>query len=550
MTTPFEIADRLTESYSDLSPILATTNGVAGRDHLWDDFSPDGEAAKADLRAATIAELVPFLEDEDPIQSAAARVIVGYFSLLNRRYQSGYWKRDLNHIYSPFQRARDTFDVASKDGAQAWDNIVSRLSTFGEPLAGYRECLQVGLEEGEVVALRQASSLVEQVRSVAGDDSRFIGYPDLAAAAGGDPVRVADAVAEARSAAAQLADWLENEYLPAADPRDAIGEDRYLEGSEYFLGMDLDPNETYEWGWSEVDRLRREMRETSAEIDPDRSIEEVIELLDTDPSRSAPDHQAFARFVKRIQDEAVEQLDGSAFDVPDEIREVTVNIAPPGGSLGAWYHNPSEDFSRPGSIWYAPGERTRIPYWGEVATAYHEGFPGHHLQVGVAMLQREKLSRFQRHFIWYSGSGEGWALYAERLMDELGYFANPEYRLGLLASQLFRSTRVVVDIGTQLEKKIPAGAPLHAGEVWSYALAVDYIERIGLQARDVAESEVKRYLGWPAQAISYKVGEREILDIRAQAAARARENFDLKAFHRRLLEAGAIRLDDLREAMV
>jgi len=549
MTTPFEIADRLTESYSDLSPILATTNGVAGRDHLWDDFSPDGEAAKAELRAATIAALVPFVEDDDPIQAAAARVIVGYLSMLNRRYQSGHWKRDLNHIYSPFQRARDTFDVVSKDGAQAWDNIVSRLSTFGEPLAGYRESLQMGLEEGEVVARRQAASLVEQVRSVAGDDSRFIGYPELAAAAGGDPVRVADAVTKARSAAAELADWLENEYLPAADPEDAIGEDRYLEGSEYFLGMDLDPHETYEWGWSEVDRLRSEMRATSAEIDPDRSIEEVIELLDTDPSRSAPDHQAFARFVKGIQDEAVEQLDGSAFDVPDEIREVTVNIAPPGGSLGAWYHNPSADFSPPCSIWYAPGERTRIPYWGEVATAYHEGFPGHHLQVGVAILQREKLSRFQRNFIWYSGSGEGWALYAERLMDELGYFANPEYRLGLLASQLFRSTRVVVDIGTQLEKEIPAGAPLHAGEVWSYDLAVDYIEKIGLQVRDVAESEVKRYLGWPAQAISYKVGEREILDIRAQAAARARGNFDLKDFHRRLLEAGAIRLDDLREAM-
>jgi uncharacterized protein (DUF885 family) len=314
--------------------------------------------------------------------------------------------------------------------------------------------------------------------------------------------------------------------------------------------MDLDPHETYEWGWSEVHRLMADMKATAAEIDNTRSIEEVIDLLETDPDRSAPDHEAFARFVSEIQSRAVAQLDGSAFDVPAEIREVTVNIAPPGGSLGAWYHTPSEDFSRPGSIWYAPGERTRIPYWGEVATAYHEGFPGHHLQIGIALVQREKLSRFHRQFIWYSGAGEGWALYAERLMDELGYFENPEYRLGLLSSQLFRSTRVVVDIGTQLKKVIPSDAPLHAGQVWNYDLAVDYIERIGLQPRDIAESEVKRYLGWPAQAISYKVGEREILDIRRLAQAGSVNGFDLKDFHHRLLEAGAIRLDHLREAMI
>jgi uncharacterized protein (DUF885 family) len=226
---------------------------------------------------------------------------------------------------------------------------------------------------------------------------------------------------------------------------------------------------------------------------------------------------------------------------------VTVNLAPPGGSLGAWYHAPSEDLSRPGSIWYALGERDRIPHGQEVATAYHEGFPGHHLQVGVAVLQRERLSRFHRLFVWYPGSGEGWALYAERLMDELGYFGNPDYRLGLLASQLFRSTRVVLDIGAHLEKRIPEDAPLHPGETWNHEIAVDYMVEIGLQAPDVAESEVLRYLGLPGQAISYKVGEREILEIRSRAMSMP--GYDAKDFHRKLLEAGAIRLDQLRERM-
>ena len=549
MPTPFEISDRLTESYADLSPSLATTYGIPGRDHLWDDFTPDGEAARADLRSEAVSVLAAHLDHPDPVQARAARILVASLETANRRFRSGHWKRDINHIYSPFQRARDTFDVVAKDDAEAWGNIIARLSTWGEMLDGYRSSLQVGIDEGATAARRQVLSVIGQFRSVAGAESRFAEFPSMAAAGGGDETRVAEAVDLARAASAEFADWLEGVYLPQADPSDAVGRERYLEGSEYFLGMDLDPDETYHWGWSEVHRLLGEMKVTAAEIDPDRDVEQVIDLLETDPARSAPDHQAFALFVEGIQIRAVEQLDGTAFDVPPEIRDVTVNIAPPGGSLGAWYHAPSEDFTRPGSIWYAPGSRTRIPYWQEVSTAYHEGFPGHHLQVGFAVLQREKLSRFHRLFIWYSGAGEGWALYAERLMDELGYFENPEYRLGLLTSQLFRSTRVVVDIGLHLEKEIPSDAPLHADEPWDYELAVDYMEKVALQPRDMSESEVLRYLGWPGQAISYKVGEREILDMRREAMSAGGDFFDSKDFHRRLLEAGAIRLDHLREMM-
>jgi uncharacterized protein (DUF885 family) len=544
MTTVFQICDRLTEAYADLSPIAATFAGVRGRDHLWDDLSPEGQAAKRSFLAEGVAALEPHLDDPDPAQAAAARVVSAYLQTELRRNERGHWKHDLNHLWAPFQTARDTFDVVPKDGAAAWESIAARLSTWGDMLEGYQASLQSGVDEGEVVAERQVRSVIDQVRSVAGDESRFAGMPARAAAVGGDEAKVAAGVTEARSASARFADWLEAEYLPRATSVDAVGRDRYQVEAEYYLGMGIDLDETYEWGWSEVQRLLDEMRSTAAEIDPDLSIEEVVHLLDTDPARSAPDHRAFADFVMAIQAEAVDQLDGSAFDVPSEIRDVTVNLAPPGTSLGAWYHAPSEDLSRPGSIWYALGERTRIPYWQEVATAYHEGFPGHHLQVGVAVLQRERLSRFHRLFVWYSGSGEGWALYAERLMDELGYFENPEYRLGLLASQLFRSTRVVLDIGIHLGKRIPDDAPLHVDETWDHDIAVDYMVKVGLQAPDVAESEVLRYLGLPGQAISYKVGEREILAIRREAMAR--DDFDPKEFHRQLLEAGAIRLDQLR----
>jgi uncharacterized protein (DUF885 family) len=330
-------------------------------------------------------------------------------------------------------------------------------------------------------------------------------------------------------------------------PQDGVGRERYLEGVDEFVGMSIDLEETYRWWWDEVHSIRAEMKRTAAEIVPSAPVQEVIELLEKDPERSAATRDDFVEFVSGIQQQAINQLAGRHFDVPDELKVVTVNIAPPGGSLGAWYVSPSEDFTRAGSIWYAPGGRERLPYWQEVSTAYHEGFPGHHLQVGTAVLQKERLSRFHRLAIWYAGSGEGWALYAERLMDELDFFEKPEYRLGLLASQLFRAVRVVVDIGCHLGLSIPDDAPLHGGDRWDYERAVDYMNLVGLQPRDMSESEVTRYLGWQGQAISYKVGEREILAMRERA--RKEPGFDARDFHRRFLDAGAIRLDHMWEVM-
>lgn len=550
MTTPFEISDDFTERWADLSPITATSMGISGRDHLCTDFSPEGAARRLDLYRETAADLRPHLSHGEADQAFAAKVLSGWLDQTIENHEDGKWARDLNHIHSPFQWIRDVFDVMPRATAADWACIEARLRGFDEMLDGYRRSLAVGVDKDDTVALRQVESVLEQVERAAGDHSRFDRLPRQADSVGVDDGPISSAVEHAKTACAAFAAWLRAIYLAAARPEDAVGEERYLIGADKFLGMRLDPHETYSWGWEEIHRIRAEMVETAATVDPDKGVEEVIELLETDPDRSAATRDEFVAFISDIQEQAIEQLSGEHFDVPDELRTVTVNIAPPGGSLGAWYMGPSEDFSRPGSIWYAPGERGRLPYWQEVSTAYHEGFPGHHLQVGTAVLQRERLSRFHRSVIWYPGSGEGWALYAERLMDELGFFEKPEYRLGLLASQLFRSVRIVVDIGCQLQKRLPDDAPLYAGEVWNYEIAVDYMDRIGLQAGDIAESEVKRYLGWWGQAISYKVGEREILDIRDRASSAAGPGFDQREFHRRLLEAGAIRLDHLREELL
>jgi uncharacterized protein (DUF885 family) len=550
MTTPFEISDRYTEAWATLHPISATAYGIAGHDDECGDWSPESHARSADLSRSVRAELTPHLGDADPTQAFAAKVLCRELDTFVEQYEANEWRRDLNHVASPFQNIRDVFDVMPKVSPEDWESIRARLAGFAGMLDGYRRSLAEGVAAGDTVASRQAESVAEQAAFAASESSTFLTFPGLAADAGYDSESIESAVSDARRGCAEFADWLRSEYLPAADPSDAVGEERYLRQADHFLGMALDPHETYDWGWSEVRRLRAEMASTAAEIDSDMSVSEVVHMLDTDPTRAASTREEFVEFVSAIQQKAIAQLDGEHFDVPDELKAVTVSIAPAGVPLGAWYVGPSEDFRRPGSIWYAPGERKSLPYWQEVSTAYHEGFPGHHLQVGATIFQREKLSRFHRAVIWYPGSGEGWALYAERLMDELGFFEKPEYRLGWLSSQLFRSIRVVLDIGCQLEKRIPDDAPLYDGEVWDFERGVDYMNLVGGQARDVSESEVKRYLGWWGQAISYKVGEREILSIRDDAMVRDGAAFDRKEFHQRMLDAGAVRLDHLREALI
>ena len=228
-----------------------------------------------------------------------------------------------------------------------------------------------------------------------------------------------------------------------------------------------------------------------------------------------------------------------------------MKIAPPGGFLGAYYISPTEDFSRPGSVWYAldPSEE-RVPYFAQVSTNYHEGFPGHHLQEGIRRYMGDQLTRLETTMIWYSGFGEGWALYAEQLMLELGYYEKPEYVFGKYAEEMLRACRVVIDIGSHLGYSIPNDQPFHPGDAWTFETGVEMLTDYATQTRAYAESEMTRYLGWPAQAISYKVGERIILELREEMRRRLGSEFDLTAFHAKILGAGAVGLDQVRDVVV
>ncbi|HUF85565.1 MAG TPA: DUF885 domain-containing protein, partial [Acidimicrobiia bacterium] len=324
---------------------------------------------------------------------------------------------------------------------------------------------------------------------------------------------------------------------------------RYSRRARAFTGMTLDLDETYRWGWDELHRIEHAMGEVAERILPGEGVGAVIEHLESSPARSIEGADALRQWLQDLMDRTVAELDDVHFDIPEPVQRVEAMIAPPGGAAAMYYTPPSEDFSRPGRTWYPTLGKTRFPLWKEVSICYHEGVPGHHLQVGQVLYLADELTRFQRSLAWSSGHGEGWALYAERLMGELGYLDDAGDEMGMLAAQAMRAMRVVVDIGLHLELPVPAGDEHHGGETWTPELALPFAIEHSKMPADFMASEVDRYLGWPGQAISYKVGERVWLGARDAARRRLGDRFDLKEFHRHALDLGNMGLAQLEREL-
>lgn len=547
MSTPFDISDRLIDELARANPLMASFWGLEGDHGSWGNwFSPEGAEERLELARRYLAELGPHLDHPDREQRIAARAVASELESWVTNHELGAHYMELRHLGGPMTTIPNVFNLMRSGTPEADDDILRRLETVGEAFAGVRATADAGIEAGKVVARRQVESVMRQARHLAGDGSAF---DDVAARIEEtvDGSRLDAALASAKQAAAEFADWLESSYLPHAAGSDGVGADLYRHALADMVGKDIDPTDAYEWGWEELARLISEMNRIGNEIVPGASWQEVRERLESDPEGLAHTTDELLDFVRRVLDQAVSDLAGTHFDVPDEIRPLEVKLAPPGGALGVYYTGPSEDLSRPGSVWYALGDRTTFPLYQHRSTAYHEGFPRHHLQIATVRYLKDRLSRAQRLLVGTSGYAEGWGMYAEVLMGELGYLAEPSQYFGMLAKQMYRASRVVVDIGLHLGLDIDPSSAIAPGEKWTFENAVEFMAHYGMQDRIGAEAEVLRYLGWPGQAPTYKLGEREFLALREDARSRLGDAFDLKEFHTRVLTTGPMRFDDLRE---
>ena len=551
MTEIFDLSESWVREYADLDPYAATMWGMRELEDRMPDYSPGGFEARIEHRRRGLDRLAAARpeSEHDRLAAAVMREILEDEASLD---DAGDWLRPLHVFGSPVQHLREAFDLMTFDTEADWEHAAARMEALPEAAQNLIATLDEGTRRDVMAAPRQALACAEMADKWAGrngDGSYFHRLVGEYAGPNGLGDRLGAAASTASDAFAGLAEYLRDTYAPSSTEPDAVGRDRYVLHARTHLGMDVDPEATYEWGWEELARIEADMAETARRIDPNKTLDEVFELLNSDPGRAIEGPEQLRAWLQELMDRTIAELDGAHFDIPGPVKTVQAMLSPPGTAAAMYYTPPSDDFSRPGRTWYPVRNLTRFPIWTEVSTCYHEGVPGHHLQSAQVVYRRDRLSAFQRLYGWVPGHGEGWALYAERLMAELGYMENPDYLLGQLEAQRFRAVRVVVDIGMHLELEIPQDQPFHPGERWTPELALEFmLARTSLDP-GFASSEIDRYLGWPGQAISYKVGEREWLSIRDAASRAQGDAFDLKAFHSRALDIGPVGLARLRAEM-
>ncbi|MEU8571284.1 DUF885 domain-containing protein [Streptomyces pathocidini] len=548
---PRQVADGYVDALIGLDPILGTFLGVRESSGLLPDLSPAGQDALADL-ARTTLEALAAAESRPGADSDAERRCA---RLLRERltaelavHDAHEGLRAVSNIHSPAHSIREVFTLTPTETAEDWAAVAERLRAVPAALDGYRASLAAGLDRGLPAGPRQVATFIDQLDDWVGKDRSW--FAEFTAAGPQELRTELDmAAALATGAFADLRDWLRATYAPAvAGAPDTVGRERYARWSRYWNGTDLDLDEAYAYGWSEYHRLLAEMRTEAEKILPGaKSPWEALAHLDVH-GRHIEGVEEVRVWLQGLMDEAIEALDGTHFELADRVKRVESRIAPPGGAAAPYYTQPSVDFSRPGITWLPTMGETRFPVYDLVSTWYHEGVPGHHLQLAQWAHVADRLSRYQATVGMVSANAEGWALYAERLMDELGFLTDSERRLGYLDAQMMRSTRIIVDIGMHLELEIPADSPYHPGERWTPELAREFFGMHSGRPADFVDSELIRYLGMPGQAIGYKLGERAWLKGRetARAAHASRgEAFDAKQWHMAALSLGSLGLDDL-----
>ncbi|MFI9392252.1 DUF885 domain-containing protein [Streptomyces bauhiniae] len=547
---PRQVADAYVDDLIALDPVTGTYLGVRESSSRLPDYSPAGQEALADLARTTLARL----DEAERLPGADSDAERRCGRLLRERLTAELAMHDahehlraVGNMHTPGHSVRDIFSVTPQETEEDWAALVERLRAVPAAYEGYRASLALGLERGLYAAPRPTATFVEQLTEWA-DTGEGRGWFEDFAAAGPEALRAEldEAARAATASVAALRDWMRGVYAPAvADAPNTVGRERYARGARYFNGTDLDLDEAYAYGWAEFHRLLGEMEKEAQKVLPGAETPWVALAHLDKHGRHIEGVDEVREWLQGLMDRAIADLDGTHFELAERVRRVESRIAPPGGAAAPYYTGPSEDFSRPGRTWLPTMGETRFPVYDLVSTWYHEGVPGHHLQIAQWAHVAENLSRYQATVGMVSANAEGWALYAERLMDELGYLTDAEERLGYLDAQMMRAVRVIIDIGMHLELEIPADSPFHPGERWTPELAEEFFRAHSSRPADFVVSELTRYLTMPGQAIGYKLGERAWLLGRERARERHGDSFDPKAWHMAALSQGSLGLDDL-----
>lgn len=518
-----------------ISPTLATQIGIDGHDGELQDFSPEYWDRVADRMRDLIADVDALNDstddsddedDFDDVDNLTAAILRDRLCMKLELHHRGELLRQLNNIASPIQEIRDSFALMPRVTEQDFDAIASRMSRIPAALAGYRESLAEAASAGDVASHRQIDAVINQCEALGESDSQLdeLGLPPES-----------KIVEEAKAAFTQMADWLSTELGPKSPHDDAVGRERYELFAELFHGRNVDLDEGYAWAQEELKRTVDKQKQIARKLYDDDSVAAAYRHLNQDERYTIHGTDNLLAWMNSVNEDVA-----NVFPIPEGMPPVECAIDR-AGSGGIFYTPPSDDMIRPGTMWWSvPEGQETFHTWQELTTVFHEGIPGHHLQHAYALLNRGELNFWRRSVCWNSAHGEGWALYAEHLMD--GYREDLGYRMGLLDSMRLRLARVMVDIGVHLKKTTPEGTG-----VWDAQYAKAFLRDNTAMAEANLAFELDRYMGWPGQAPSYALGFKDWIDLRDQALSRGMTQDE---FHTKALSLGSMPMDILAHAIL
>lgn len=539
-----ELADRWLEGLFETFPHYATMWGAAlGPHDRLPEHTPEARARWEALEDSILASLEAIDPGELPADSAAA-LTHGFLRELIRNDQAyrvcamHLW--NVSPAYSGWQQ-----EMAQLAGVQpvgtpeqneaAWRRFSELPRYIDQEILNLRE----GLRNGYSAPKHNVRGVIAQLEAMLAapvERSPFVAMapdsvPEFRAK------MAALVVSSIRPAIARYHDFLEAEYLSAArediaiaaNPNGAAG---YEAAIEYYATISIAPNAVHATGLEQGAAIRAGIEDIARRSFGETDVARALNRLRSDPGFLLGSREQLLDISRAAVERARAAVPAYFGNVPRagvEVRPVP-EFAEAGAPAG-FYNAGAEDGSRPGVYFINLRDAAKNSRAGVEATAFHETYPGHHLQCTIA-LEREGLHAVQR-YVFLSGFGEGWALYAERLADEMGLYTSDVDRIGLLSNEAFRAARLVVDAG------------IHALG-WTRDRAIDYMLSNTAESRSAIEAEVDRYIAVPGQATSYMLGNLEIRKLRDEASAALGDRFDLRTFHDRVLENGTIPLSMLR----
>jgi len=456
----------------------------------------------------------------------------------------------LNTFYSFYSAALDANSGLAITRVSDYEDYIARIRDFGryfdENIANMREGIRTGFVLPKIVVQGIAPTVRAQVYK---DPTKSSLYKPFAEMPASIPVaeqqRLRDDGKEAIEqfaipAFARVADFLDGDYLKAAS--DTIGAEEMRGGSDYYrhnirnyVTLDMDPAEIHRTGLAEVKRIRAEMDELIKESGFKGTFEEFTHFLRTDPQFYAQTPEELLKetaYISKRIDYLLPEFFNLLPRTPYGVVPVPSEIAP--NYTTASYNPAAIGGTRGGAYWLNTYGLDQRPLYELPALTLHESVPGHHLQNALSQ-ELENVPDFRRN-LYLSAFGEGWALYSERLGKEMGLYTTPYEHFGRLSYEMWRAARLVIDTG------------IHS-QGWTRQQALDFLSSNTSLSPANVRAEVDRYISWPGQALSYKMGEIKIRQLRAQAEKELGDQFDLRAFHDALLKNGALPLSMLEEQM-